>query len=58
MGSDVPYFSSHCEQVSQWYDDFWKAYLNYCIWQEISKIALKVQRATDVGEYYFQKCHR
>ena len=57
MGSDVPYFSSHCEQISQWYDLFWKACLNHCILREIYNIALQVIRATDIGVYNFQKCY-
>ena len=36
----------------------WLCYQLIQFWREICKIALKVQRATDVGEYYFQKCHR
>ena len=33
----------------------WLCYQLIQFWRDICKIALKVQRATDVGEYYFQK---
>ena len=34
MGSNVPYFFTHSEQISWHYDNIWRTYLNYCIWRE------------------------